>query len=45
MRAIGQFLGVIFMASAMLFAEATLAADNFTRQDVTFMSVGKKLGG
>jgi uncharacterized protein len=45
MRAIKQWFGLLFVASAMLFAQAAMAADNFTRQDVPFSNVGKKLVG
>ena len=45
MCAIKQWFGLLFLTSAMLFAQAAMANDNFTRQDVTFNSVGKKLVG
>ena len=45
MRAIRQWFCPLFLASALLLAQAAVAADNFNRQDVTFTSVGKKLVG
>ena len=45
MRAIRHWLGLVFVALALLLAQGAIAADNFTRQDITFTSVGKKLVG
>lgn len=45
MKSIRRWLCPMFLASALLLAQAAVAADNFNRQDVTFTSVGKKLVG
>ncbi|MGH8678195.1 MAG: alpha/beta hydrolase [Burkholderiales bacterium] len=45
MRAINRWISMVLLITGLALAQAVSAADNFTRQDVTFASVGKKLVG